>query len=227
MTMADEARDLGVLAFAVVGTAGLRRARNQPRGGRDLRGRGPGLSLEVIPGEEEGRLAYVAVATGLELGEGSVVVFDTGGGSAQFTFGAARGRRAVQRRGRRGPVHRAFRPGRGGPADVVAEALCGDRERSRAPRRTAGPDAVVGDGRRGDQPRSREARAGHLRPRCGPGHAPWTGPRWTSRSSGTAPGRGRAAADRRPAARPGRRHPGRRLHRADHHGQARREQRSP
>jgi exopolyphosphatase / guanosine-5'-triphosphate,3'-diphosphate pyrophosphatase len=41
----------------------------------------------VIPGEEESRLAYLAVRAGLGVGEGSLVVFDTGGGSTEFTFG--------------------------------------------------------------------------------------------------------------------------------------------
>jgi len=46
-----------------------------------------GVSIEVISGEEEGRLAYLAVKAGLGVPEGSLVVFDTGGGSSQFTFG--------------------------------------------------------------------------------------------------------------------------------------------
>ena len=41
----------------------------------------------MISGEEEGRLAYVATKAGLGLNKGSLVVFDTGGGSSQFTFG--------------------------------------------------------------------------------------------------------------------------------------------
>jgi exopolyphosphatase/guanosine-5'-triphosphate,3'-diphosphate pyrophosphatase len=41
----------------------------------------------VISGEEEARLAYVAAKAGLGLNRGSLVVFDTGGGSSQFTFG--------------------------------------------------------------------------------------------------------------------------------------------
>jgi exopolyphosphatase/guanosine-5'-triphosphate,3'-diphosphate pyrophosphatase len=41
----------------------------------------------VIPGAEEARLAYLAVQAGLGPARGSVVVFDTGGGSSQFTFG--------------------------------------------------------------------------------------------------------------------------------------------
>jgi exopolyphosphatase / guanosine-5'-triphosphate,3'-diphosphate pyrophosphatase len=43
--------------------------------------------VEVIPGEEESRLAYLAVQAGLGVTEGSLVVFDTGGGSTEFTFG--------------------------------------------------------------------------------------------------------------------------------------------
>ena len=46
-----------------------------------------GLSLEVISGDDEGRLAYLAVVLGVGLGDGRVVAFDTGGGSSQFTFG--------------------------------------------------------------------------------------------------------------------------------------------
>ena len=46
-----------------------------------------GVLIEVISGEEEGRLAYVAAKAGLGLNKGSLVVFDTGGGSSQFTFG--------------------------------------------------------------------------------------------------------------------------------------------
>ncbi|HJT64784.1 MAG TPA: Ppx/GppA family phosphatase, partial [Candidatus Limnocylindria bacterium] len=39
------------------------------------------------PGDEESRLAYLAVKNGIGLATGSLVVFDTGGGSSQFTFG--------------------------------------------------------------------------------------------------------------------------------------------
>jgi exopolyphosphatase / guanosine-5'-triphosphate,3'-diphosphate pyrophosphatase len=43
--------------------------------------------VEVVSGEEESRLAYLAVSAGVGLSDGEVVVFDTGGGSTQFTFG--------------------------------------------------------------------------------------------------------------------------------------------
>jgi exopolyphosphatase/guanosine-5'-triphosphate,3'-diphosphate pyrophosphatase len=48
---------------------------------------GTGMAVEVVSGEEESRLAYVAAVAALGLPEASVVVFDTGGGSSQFTFG--------------------------------------------------------------------------------------------------------------------------------------------
>jgi exopolyphosphatase/guanosine-5'-triphosphate,3'-diphosphate pyrophosphatase len=84
--MAGEARKKGVEAIAAVGTAGLRIASNSSVFVEAVRERA-GVEVEVISGEEEGRLAYLAVKSGLDLGEGSLVVFDTGGGSSQFTFG--------------------------------------------------------------------------------------------------------------------------------------------
>ncbi len=45
------------------------------------------MRIEVVSGEEEARLAYLAAKSSLGFREGSVVVFDTGGGSSQFTFG--------------------------------------------------------------------------------------------------------------------------------------------
>jgi len=92
--MVDEARRSGALAIAAVGTAGLRIAANRDDVVAAIRA-GAGVSVEVIAGEEESRLAYLAVKEGLGLGEGSLVVFDTGGGSSQFTFG--RGSRVEER----------------------------------------------------------------------------------------------------------------------------------
>ena len=84
--MVVEARSQDVLAIAAVGTAGLRAAGNAEEV-IDAIAAGTGISVEVIPGEEESRLAYLAVESGLGIGGGSLVVFDTGGGSSQFTFG--------------------------------------------------------------------------------------------------------------------------------------------
>jgi exopolyphosphatase/guanosine-5'-triphosphate,3'-diphosphate pyrophosphatase len=84
--MADEARRLGVRAIAAVGTAGLRMATNGAQVVEAIRARS-GVAIEVIAGDEEARLAFVAARSGLGLARGSLVVFDTGGGSSQFTFG--------------------------------------------------------------------------------------------------------------------------------------------
>lgn len=48
-----------------------------------------GVGIEVISGEEEARLAYLAATSELDVGQGLLVVFDTGGGSSEFTFGRA------------------------------------------------------------------------------------------------------------------------------------------
>ena len=84
--MATEAQREGAAAVAAVGTMGVRTASNS----NDFIAavaRRSGVRIEVIPGTEEARLAYLAVKNGLGLGTGSLVIFDTGGGSSQFTFG--------------------------------------------------------------------------------------------------------------------------------------------
>jgi exopolyphosphatase/guanosine-5'-triphosphate,3'-diphosphate pyrophosphatase len=85
--MVEEARGHGSVAIAAVGTAGLRSAPNAAELLDAVRER-TGVEIEVIPGDEEARLAYLAVTAELGLGEGPLTVFDTGGGSSQFTFGA-------------------------------------------------------------------------------------------------------------------------------------------
>ena len=84
--MADEARRHGVRAIAAVGTAGLRMASNGAQVVDAVRARS-GVAIEIISGDEEARLAFVAARAGLGLDQGSLVIFDTGGGSSQFTFG--------------------------------------------------------------------------------------------------------------------------------------------
>lgn len=84
--MSDEAKRNLVRAIVAVGTAGLRVARNRDAVLHSIRDR-TGISIQVIPGAEEGRLAYLAAKAGLHMPGGVLVVFDTGGGSTQFTFG--------------------------------------------------------------------------------------------------------------------------------------------
>lgn len=85
--MVSQARDAGVAAIAAVGTMGMRTARNSQQF-IDMVEQRCGVRIETIPGTEEGRLAYLAVKAGLGLAEGVLAIFDTGGGSTQFTFGS-------------------------------------------------------------------------------------------------------------------------------------------
>jgi exopolyphosphatase/guanosine-5'-triphosphate,3'-diphosphate pyrophosphatase len=84
--MVVEARALGVMAILAVGTAGLRRAGNRDAVLAAVRA-ATGVVIRVISGEEEARLAFLATTASLGLGDEPIVVFDTGGGSSQFTFG--------------------------------------------------------------------------------------------------------------------------------------------
>ncbi len=45
------------------------------------------LNIEVIDGEEEARLSYLAVISTIGITDKKIVVFDTGGGSTEFIFG--------------------------------------------------------------------------------------------------------------------------------------------
>jgi exopolyphosphatase/guanosine-5'-triphosphate,3'-diphosphate pyrophosphatase len=84
--MVSEAKDSGARAITAVGTAVFRIAENATDVIDTIRER-TGVRIEILPGEEEARLAYVATVAALGPSVGEVVVFDTGGGSSQFTFG--------------------------------------------------------------------------------------------------------------------------------------------
>ena len=144
--MVREAREQGAEQITAVGTAGLRIASNAEELIDAVRA-STGVEIEVIPGEEEARLAYLAVRAGLPDGRGALVVFDTGGGSSQFTFG------------RDGQVEERFSVNVGAArfterygldravsADVVARALSGiAAELDRLDDRPT-PDRLVGMG---------------------------------------------------------------------------------
>ena len=84
--MVEEARKHHVQAIVAVGTAGLRAANNSDEVVAAIEA-ATGVTVDTISGEEESRLAYLAVHADLKPGDGTLVVFDTGGGSTQFTFG--------------------------------------------------------------------------------------------------------------------------------------------
>ena len=66
--MADEARRLGAEPVTAVGTMGLRTAANRQQFLELVRDR-CGVSIEVIDGDEESRVAYLAVQSALGLAD--------------------------------------------------------------------------------------------------------------------------------------------------------------
>ena len=145
--MAGEAARLGAGDVVAVGTAALRIAPNA----RDLIAAVAdrcGLWVEVLPAAEEAHLAYLATSAALPLPrDAEVVVFDTGGGSSQFTFG--RGGEVDERFSLDvGAARLTERFGLDGPVDagtVGAARAAVAQELGRVRRRTP-PDTVVGMG---------------------------------------------------------------------------------
>ena len=84
--MVDEARAARVVAIAAVGTEAIRSAANSAEVRAAIHAR-TRVRVDPIPGEVEARLAYLAAVSSLGLKGDGLVVFDTGGGSSQFTFG--------------------------------------------------------------------------------------------------------------------------------------------
>jgi exopolyphosphatase/guanosine-5'-triphosphate,3'-diphosphate pyrophosphatase len=84
--MVAQASDLGTEAVAAVATAGVRMAANGAVFVEAVREQ-TGVEIEVISGDEEARLAYLAATATLPVAGSSLAVFDTGGGSSQFSFG--------------------------------------------------------------------------------------------------------------------------------------------
>jgi len=80
------AREHGADEIVCVGTMALRNAKNTCEFVQLVKDTS-GVTLTVIPGEEEARLSYLAVLSGLALQDGKLAIFDTGGGSTEFVFG--------------------------------------------------------------------------------------------------------------------------------------------
>jgi exopolyphosphatase/guanosine-5'-triphosphate,3'-diphosphate pyrophosphatase len=81
-----EARAGGPVDITAVGTAGLRQAPNRQVFVDAVQAR-CGVGVEVISGAEEARLAHLAATASLSLVGERLLVFDSGGGSSQFTVG--------------------------------------------------------------------------------------------------------------------------------------------
>ncbi len=83
---AAQARESGADMIVSVGTMALRSAANSA----DFVARVKelcGVEVQIIPGEEEARLSYLAILSGMPVPDGDLVIFDTGGGSTEFIFG--------------------------------------------------------------------------------------------------------------------------------------------
>lgn len=93
-SMAAEARREGVRSLVAAGTAGLRAARNRGAVIEAITGR-TGVVIEVLSADEEARIAYLGATAVPGMSAGASVVFDTGGGSTQLTFG--RGSEVLER----------------------------------------------------------------------------------------------------------------------------------
>jgi exopolyphosphatase/guanosine-5'-triphosphate,3'-diphosphate pyrophosphatase len=143
--MAGEARKNGALAIVGVGTAVFRIASNGADAVAAIRD-ASGVEVEVVSGEEESRLAYLA-ARSVVRDAGDVVVFDTGGGSSQFTYG--HGRDILDRFSVNvGAVSYTERFGLDTAVDPdqLGEALAAIRSDLAALASRPNPDAVVGMG---------------------------------------------------------------------------------
>lgn len=95
----EAARAEGCEVVAAIGTAALRDAGNADRFVAEAKRRF-GLEIEVISGDEEARLAFMAVARGREeegvAAAGRRLVMDIGGGSTEFIQGEGQSVRALR-----------------------------------------------------------------------------------------------------------------------------------
>jgi exopolyphosphatase / guanosine-5'-triphosphate,3'-diphosphate pyrophosphatase len=203
----------GADEVVAVGTAGLRAAANSTDFLAAVAER-CGLELEVIGGEEEARLSYLAAIPDLGTVEGSLLVFETGGGSTQFTFGV--GDRIDERLSVEvGAVRYTERFGLDDAVDEdrLAEALAAIADDLRALHDRATPDAIVAMGGAVTNLAAVKHELAAYDPNVVRG-TELTGQE-LDRLIERFRTRGRAARHRRPPAQAGGGHPRRRLHRAD------------
>lgn len=82
----EKSQEMGVQRIFAAGTSALREAKNSQDFLESARQK-LGLSIEVISGEEEARLSFLAVAKDLQKKAQPVLVVDIGGGSTEFILG--------------------------------------------------------------------------------------------------------------------------------------------
>lgn len=81
--------EYSVSEIAAVGTMALRNASNST-GFIEKVYKETGIEIQIISGDEEARLSYIAVSAGIGIKE-KTLIFDTGGGSTEFIFCDAEG----------------------------------------------------------------------------------------------------------------------------------------
>jgi exopolyphosphatase/guanosine-5'-triphosphate,3'-diphosphate pyrophosphatase len=81
-----DCRDMDAQRIFAVGTSALREAKNSEDFLKRVEEK-LNLSIQVISGEEEAQLSYLAVARDLEKPKESILVIDVGGGSTEFISG--------------------------------------------------------------------------------------------------------------------------------------------
>jgi len=84
--LADKAREEGAICLAAVGTSALRDAQNGAEFVRAAAERF-GLTVELVSGDEEARLAYSGALSALDGARERALVLDLGGGSAEVAVG--------------------------------------------------------------------------------------------------------------------------------------------
>ncbi|HTU15739.1 MAG TPA: hypothetical protein VMF31_11120 [Solirubrobacterales bacterium] len=85
------ARELGAECFRAVATAAIRDSGNAGDVVKAIEAKA-GIPIEIVSGEEEGRLAFIGATKALGHPiDGSVAVVDVGGGSTEITFGTVPG----------------------------------------------------------------------------------------------------------------------------------------
>ena len=89
----ERCQEMGVQKIFAVGTSALREARNS-KDFLEMIKSGLDLSIEIISGEEEAQLSFLAVTRDLKEPRKPILVIDVGGGSAEFILG--RGDRITQ-----------------------------------------------------------------------------------------------------------------------------------
>jgi exopolyphosphatase / guanosine-5'-triphosphate,3'-diphosphate pyrophosphatase len=80
------AREAQAASIRVIATSAAREAVNRDELTSGIE-QASGLKVEVISGEQEAALGFQGVTTDPQLAQGSVLLMDVGGGSAQFVFG--------------------------------------------------------------------------------------------------------------------------------------------